>query len=320
MSDCSKTVVISGATGLVGSQMVKHFGDRGWRVLTAGRVAGADLHFDLDNPESLASTLLPCGADFFVHAAASNEIECRETPYRSDARNILGTKAALDFCVVNRIPQFCYISTFHVFGHPSGVIDEDTMPAPVDDYGLSHLAAEECVRAYARSRSWLHAFIVRPSNIYGLPVSLNGFRRWSLVQYGLCREAVMQGSITLRTSGFQLRNFVAAEDLCGTVERMADDQARIVSLVHAAGPDTLSIRELAGKIRDYVAAQGGARVDITYGADEPASSEFQFRSRLDTLSIPLPQRHIDEFLAAFCLILLRDCESVSGARGSTCRR
>ena len=309
MSDYVKTAVISGATGLVGSQMAKHFTDRGWRVLTAGRVAGADLHFDLDSPESFAHTFLPSGAELFVHAAASNETECRETPYRSDARNILGTKAALDFCVANHIPQFCYVSTFHVFGRPSGVIDEDSTPAPIDDYGLSHLAAEECVRAYARSCSWLHAFIVRPSNFYGLPVSLDGFRRWSLVQYGLCREAVMQGSITLRTSGSQLRNFVAGEDLCEMVEHMTDGQGRSVALMHAAGPDTLSIRELAGRIRDNVTAQTGTQVDITYGADEAASSEFQFRSRLDTSSIPLPKRHIDEFLAAFCLMLLQHRET-----------
>jgi len=305
MSDYAKTAIISGATGLVGSQVVKHFGDRGWRVLTAGRVAGADLHFDLDNPESFAHTLLPSGTDLFVHAAASNETECRESPYRSDARNILGTKAALDFCVANRIPQFCFISTFHVFGSPSGMIDEHATPAPVDDYGLSHLAAEEFVRAYTRSHSWLHAFIVRPSNVYGLPVSLKGFRRWSLVQYGFCREAVMQGSITLRTSGSQLRNFVAAEDLCEMVEYMTDDRARSVFLVHAAGPDTLSIRELAGRIRDYVTAQTGTRVEIMYGADEPASPEFQFRSHLDTSGMPLPKRHIDEFLAAFCRMLFQ---------------
>lgn len=305
MSDYAKTAIISGATGLVGSQVVKHFGDRGWRVLTAGRVAGTDLYFDLDNPESFANTLLPSGADLFVHAAASNEIECREKPYRSDARNIFGTKAALDFCVANRVPQFCYISTFHVFGSPSGIIDEDATPAPVDDYGLSHLAAEEFVRAYARGRAWLHTYIVRPSNIYGLPVNLKEFHRWSLVQYGLCREAVMQGSITLRTSGSQLRNFVAAEDLCEIVERMTDDNARSVSVIHAAGPDTLSIRELSGRIRDIVTAQTGKQVEIAYGSDESPSSEFQFRSRLDTSGMPLPKRHMDEFLAAFCRMLFQ---------------
>ena len=305
MSDYAKTAIISGATGLVGSQVVKHFGDRGWRVLTAGRVAGADLCFDLDNPESFANTLLPSGADLFVHAAASNEIECREKPYRSDARNIFGTKAALDFCVANRVPQFCYISTFHVFGSPSGIIDEDATPAPVDDYGLSHLAAEEFVRAYARGHAWLHTYIVRPSNIYGLPVSLKGFRRWSLVQYGFCREAVEHGSITLHTSGSQLRNFVAAEDLCEIVERMTDDNARSVSVIHAAGPDTVSIRELAGKIQKCATAQTGKRVDMTHGTDEPTSLEFQFRSCVDTCIIPLPKRHIDEFLAAFCLMVFQ---------------
>ena len=43
--------------------------------------------------------------------------------------------------------------------------------------------------------------------------------------------------------------------------------------------------------------------------NEPASSEFQFHSRLDTLSIPLPRTHIDEFLAAFCLMLLQRRET-----------
>ncbi|HEX7608999.1 MAG TPA: SDR family oxidoreductase [Candidatus Cryosericum sp.] len=314
MSDDTKTVLVSGATGSVGSQMVKHFGDRGWCVLTAGRGVGADVHFDLDNPEPFAATMLPSRVTLFVHAAASNEIECRETPYRSVARNILGTKAALDFCAANRIPQFCYVSTFHVFGRPSGVIDEDSVPAPVDDYGLSHLAAEECVCAYGRNHPWLHAFVVRPSNIYGLPISLDGFHRWSLVQYGLCREAVTQGSITLRTSGCQLRNFIAAEDLCEIVERMADDENRSVGLVHAAGPDTLSIRDLAGRIRDVVTAHTGKQVELTYGSDESPSSKLQFCSRLVAPGIPQPRKHIDEFLVAFCLMLLQRRETAGEAQ------
>jgi UDP-glucose 4-epimerase len=289
--------------------MVKYFGDREWRVLTAGRAATAELHFDLDSPAPFSNALLASGADLFVHAAASNEIECREEPYRSDARNILGTKAALDFCVTNRIPQFCYISTFHVFGKLSGVIDEGSTPAPVDDYGVSHLAAEDFVRTYARSHAWLHAFIVRPSNVYGLPVSLEAFHRWSLVQYGLCREAVTQGTITLRTAGLQLRNFVAAEDLCKLVECIAEDRNRPVTLVHAAGPDTLSIRELAVRIQDCVTTQAGMRPDVTYGTDESAPQEFQFRSRLDTSGLPLAKRHIDEFLAALCLMLLKHRET-----------
>ena len=316
MSDQPKTVLIAGATGLVGSQMVKHFGDRGWRILTAGRGAEADLHFDLDDPESFATTLLPSGVTLSVHASAANEIECRQTPYRSDARNILGTKAALDFCVANRVPQFCYVSTFHVFGRPTGVIDEDSAPAPIDDYGLSHLAAEECVRAYARRYSWLHAFVVRPGNVYGLPDSLDGFRRWSLVQYGLCQEAVMQGSITLRTSGSQLRNFVAAEDLCETVEYMTGDGARSAGLVHAAGLDTLSIRDLAGRIRDCVTAQTGKRVEITYGSDESPFSEFRFCSHLATPGMPQPRKHINDFLAAFCLMLSQHRETAGEAHGN----
>lgn len=52
--------------------------------------------------------------------------------------------------------------------------------------------------------------------------------------------------------------------------------------------------------------------------NEPASSEFQCRSRLDTLSIPLPRRHVDEFLPAFCLMLLRDRETAGEAKKLSC--
>ncbi|UTW69114.1 polysaccharide biosynthesis protein [Anaerobacillus sp. HL2] len=48
----------------------------------------------------------------FIHAVAAHEVTCKEKPYEAISQNIIGTKAALDFCHLNNIEHFAGLSTF----------------------------------------------------------------------------------------------------------------------------------------------------------------------------------------------------------------
>ena len=185
----NKTVVISGANGYFGGIACQYFQEQGWSVLKATRQTGADIYCDLDHPEQLCTTKIDCHADVFIHAAAAHEVTCREQPYRSIFYNVAGTKAALDFCVLNNIQHFVYLSTFHVFGNPQGIIDESTVPCPLNDYGLSHLQAEQYVQMYNKAKK-VKGLVVRPSNFFGIPANLQACDRWTLIPLAFCRVTV----------------------------------------------------------------------------------------------------------------------------------
>ncbi|WP_346289202.1 NAD(P)-dependent oxidoreductase [Sphaerothrix gracilis] len=301
-----KTVLISGANGYFGGIACRYFQAQGWQVLKASRQTGADLVIDLDQPARLEQQQLSAPADLFIHAAAAHEVTCREQPYRSISQNVAGTRAALEFCRRNQIAKFVYLSTFHVFGNPQGVIDETSQPQPVNDYGLSHLQAEEYVRLYAQQHG-IQGLVVRPSNFFGIPANIDRCHRWTLTPLAFCRDAVEQRQIVLKTPGYQQRNFIAVEDLCAAIAAAIDHSDRL-PLLHVAGPETLSIRALAQRVQ-RVMAQLGQPIELHLPAGQPLPAQFTYTSRyLD--KIYSPQRSIDPFLQDFCQILSQRLVSI----------
>jgi UDP-glucose 4-epimerase len=290
------TVIISGANGYFGGIACQFFATQGWRVLKATRQSNADLFFDLDAPEVFAAQKLTERADLFIHAAAAHEIACRQQPYRSIAQNVVGTKAALDFCVANGVKHFIYLSTFHVFGNPQGTINEHTHPLPANDYGLSHLQAEEYVQLYTRQQR-IKGLAVRPSNFFGTPVDLATCNRWTLVPLAFCREALRDQQIVLKTPGDQQRNFVAIVDICQVIQR-AYGLSPEIAVLHIPGPDTLSIRELAQLIQVTVGTYFQEKIEIVIPEGSSNTLTFDYSS-VHLSGIYAPSQRIKDFILDF---------------------
>lgn len=103
----------------------------------------------------------------------------------------------------------------------------------------------EDMLATATQRGRLRGVVLRPSIIYGdlhpeLP-------RWSITPGCFCREAVESGTITLRSNGRQFRNYVPMEFVGAAIRRLVELDAALsaYAVFNVAGPETLSIRELA---------------------------------------------------------------------------
>jgi len=298
-----KKILISGSNGFVGSVLSNYFRTRGWNVIEATRSNNhKHILFDLDNPEQITNYKLNESVDIFLHLAASNEVTCHKNPFLCISRNVLGTKAALDFSLNNNINKFIYISTFHVFGNPSGKLNELSTPLPSNDYGLSHLQAEEYVKMYARQTS-LKTMIIRPTNLYELPSTFNNFNRWTLTPFAFCKDAIQNGEIKLSTSGQQLRNFLSVHDLAKIIEHSIS-QFDKYPLLHCYGSDTLKIKELAILVQKILSEQFNRHVKVVIpesAVNKP--TEFQFES-LYLESVYKPTQKIGSFLSLLCKELL----------------
>jgi UDP-glucose 4-epimerase len=179
-----------------------------------------------DSPEMLAQKL-PKRLDACVHAAAA--VNGSAPGYARDSLlvNGLGTRnmlealclrAAMDGAAHPGVeeasagtakplpPLFLYCSTFHVYGPVDGHITEQAVPAPVNDYALTHLFGEEYCRMYAGNRN-IPCVILRLSNGYGAPLHAS-FKQWNLLLPDLCRSAYETGRIVLRADPDQERDFV----------------------------------------------------------------------------------------------------------------
>lgn len=151
-------IAISGASGLVGSHLARHFA-RSHEVL-------ALKHGDLDITDREAvNRLIPSAEPSLVINCAVNAVDdCERDPEKAQAINVEGPRNLAQ--AASRVgAEFIHLSTNYVFdgeemGRSPYTIEDE--PRPVNVYGKTKVAGEKAVRE-ACSRS----YIIRTSWVYG---------------------------------------------------------------------------------------------------------------------------------------------------------
>lgn len=169
-------ILVTGATGLVGSHVAEQAVKKGLRVRALVR-AGAKVNLlqqwgveliegDLDQPESLMKACQ--GATLVIHCAAKVGDWGKTEDYRSI--NVDGTRALLDAALASgSLKRWIQISSLGVYeGRDHYGTDEATKPSTlgIDGYTLTKVESELLVCDYIRERQ-LPAVVLRPGFIYG---------------------------------------------------------------------------------------------------------------------------------------------------------
>lgn len=272
----SQRVLVTGASGYAGGAIAAGLRRAGMQVVTAGRAQAHDLTLDLADPRRVADLRLPDGIDACVHAAAMHEVGCRADPQAAYVVNVAGTRALLQACERAGIRRLLYVSTFHVHGRPAGLLDESVLAVPANDYGLTHLQAEQLFEWAARA--WgASVDILRPANLYGAPASWQGFDRWTLAPFDFCRQAVASGRIVLHGQGLALRNYLNASHVADVAAARLQGAGQ--GLLHLAGADW-RIRDLATLAAQQAREVLGHDVLVHLGdAPEAYAPTYQYLSR-----------------------------------------
>lgn len=217
-------VLVTGAFGYVGGRVAKHLAQLGHAVrlgtrranlpppvwLRRGSVTASD---PLDEVQLQAACR---DVQCVVHLAAVNEIISAADPVLALKVNGIGTLRTLLAAIKAGASRFIYLSTAHVYGAPLvGRICETTLPKPMHPYAISHRAAEDFVLA-AQSRGEIEGIVLRLSNGFGAAETAS-VDRWTLLVNDLCRQAVTDGRMVMRSPGNDMRDFVTLEDTARAV-------------------------------------------------------------------------------------------------------
>jgi dTDP-4-dehydrorhamnose reductase len=158
LDETSMNIAITGAGGLVGSNLARHF--------TAGHQVSALTRLDLDitDREAVRRFCLSARPELLINCAVIGVDECERDPAGAEAINVKGPQA-LAGAAAEIGADFLHFSTNYVFdgelhGRAPYTIDDE--PHPINVYGSTKLAGERAVTAVL-SRS----FIIRSSWIYG---------------------------------------------------------------------------------------------------------------------------------------------------------
>jgi UDP-glucose 4-epimerase len=259
------------------------------------------VEFDLANePERLRDAV--DGAKAVVHLAGVNEAVAAAEPDRALADTLVTARRVGATCTAAGVGRIVYPSTVHVYGAalvPGATVTEDTVPQPRSVYAVARLAAEHLIAG-----AGIDAVVVRLTNGVGAPVAPQ-VDRWSLVANDLCRQAVTDGELRLRTDGLQWRDFVALDDVCRVLGNAVDPVRVAPGTYNFGSGEPCTVRSLAELVADVMDEETGVKpaVHAPEPSGEPIAPYVVSSRRLDALGLraDVPLRAAIEQTVRFCL-------------------
>jgi len=282
--------LLLGGTGYIGSRLAAYLKSQGHGVRITTRRSRSEvprwisadevLSVNLDAKAKLAPAL--DAIDAVVDLAAPDEVVSAQQPLAALKAGAEQTWIVLETLTdrpAGTRPLFLYMSTFHVYGpNIQGNVDETTTPSPVHPYALGRYLGETIVQTF-RKRKLVNAVCLRLSNAFGAPVSAD-VPRWSLVFNDLCRQAVSQHKLTLKTAGLQRRNFITLEDTVRAIEFIVQHRSAWPEdgVLHVGSSAHWSIQDVAQMVSSHCHRLLGYAplIESPQTADLNPPAHFQF--------------------------------------------
>lgn len=272
-------IVIFGGSGFIGTRLVP-------RLIALGH----DLSItDIAPSQSYPRLFSPCdvrdvgavhkacaGADVIYNLAAVHRDDVRPRSLYREV-NVDGAANICAAASAHRIDRIVFTSSAAVYGFSGGEADEDTEPAPFNDYGKTKLEAEAVFKSWYHVQPGRTLIIVRPTVVFGEGNRGNVFtlidqirrRRFAMVGSGhniksvayVENVAAFLEHVLSRPPGFDVYNYVDKPDyrtreLVSTIRRQFGMSGEPPSIPYPLAVAT-------GAIGDLVAAASGRTLPIS---------------------------------------------------------
>lgn len=260
-----KTIVVTGATGLIGKNLIPELIRNGGHVIAVVRnldkaqsifssykkIVFLTNDLSTDVPIQISDTI-----DHIVHAGCPTSSEYMQThPVETIQTIVNGTRKVLELAKEQKVKSVVFLSSMEVYGT---IIDDtnavtENMAGPIDllnarnSYPLGKRLAETLCYAYYEEYN-VPVCIARLTQTFGPGVNINEDNR---VFAQFARNALRHEDIILHTEGGTRRMYLHSQDaVCAIICLMQKGKAGEV--YNVANEDTyISIKEMAEMVRQY---------------------------------------------------------------------
>lgn len=278
-------ILITGASGFIGSYLAHHLSQRGHSLTATARTITPQLRLALPECAMMELDVLKDTSairgrwDCIIHTATANDVVSKK--FRDGMElSTVGTQNVLELGLRLGVPHVVFLSTLQVYGAElNGVITEKAPVHLVNAYGLNHHAGELTCQLFSRTHG-LKTSIIRPANVFGCPISAT-VSRWSLVPMCFVREALSEGTITLRSSGLQRRDFVSLRQVAGACAYLIGNPPEQTATFNVASSETWSMLDAARWVMEIGCRFLGREVALRVMSDQPKSpNDFTVESSI----------------------------------------
>jgi len=252
-------VVITGAAGFIGSNLVDSFLGHGLEVIGIDNFSTGRIEFlekallnpnfklvkrDLYLDASISDVIV--GADAIFHLAANADVRFgADNPSRDLEQNTIVTQKVLEAARVAGVKKFMFSSTGSVYGDADLVPTPEDAPFPVQTslYGASKLACEGLIAAYAETfemQTWIFRF-----------VSILGPRYTHGHVYDFYQQLMEHpDELTVLGNGHQKKSYLHVSDCIKAIHTSIRESSNLVNIINLGVDGYCEVRDSIGWITE----------------------------------------------------------------------
>lgn len=247
-----KTIILTGANGLLGQKLVHLLTQRADVDLVATARGHNRLPFsdgysyqsmDITDRQQVLNVVENVRPNVVIHTAAMTDVDkCEVEKDACWAQNVQAVEHLIDAC--RSINAFLlHVSTDFIFDGAAGPYDETAEPNPISFYGWSKYAAERTIIHASLTGAPLRWAIARTVLVYGIAHDMS---RSNIILW--VKKSLEEGK-TIKVVTDQWRSPTLAEDLAVGCSLIADKEAE--GIFNISGREVLTPYEMAIRTADY---------------------------------------------------------------------
>lgn len=250
------TSLVTGGAGFIGSHVVDELIVMNHRVVVLDDLSGgseSNIHPKATfirgsiTHESLVNELFESFQFDYVYHLAAYAAEglshfIRRFNYQN---NLIGSVNLINASVNHHVKCFVFTSSIAVYGEALPPMREETIPSPVDPYGIAKYAVEMDLKN-AQMMFGLNSIIFRPHNVYGSRQNIgDAYRNVA----GIFMNQLLKGeALTIFGDGNQSRAFTHIQDVSPYIARSIDYKEAYNESFNIGSDEVYTVNHLAAAI------------------------------------------------------------------------